>query len=266
MSSASPHADDVRSERELDADPLAALMAVDGQQLAARLAQDAFSRAFKLSFDGDDPGRAAGIGQLADALGNWAAAGEHDEVKALRLALVVAGLDQWGLAYSQAFDMRAIPGLSALIGALRTALDPQAEARFLRQFEALEASESAAIDFKIALRRAIHLALWHAMIACDRSEEAAGILTQLSGMLLALVKHMPSAGWRLVADTLASIQIRCLSDGLAADGLARDTTQGLFEVLSRGLPAAEHDRIMAHATRAVLAWQQANRPVSQLTH
>lgn len=243
----------------IPADGLVALAPVDVQKLAARMAQDAFSQVFRLTLNEDDAGRVRGVAELSVALRNWSTAGGGDDARALRLALIVAGLDQWGLAYSRAFGLVAIPGLSELVGALRVALDPQQEAKFQQQFAAIEASEGNAIDFKIDLRRAIHLALWHAMIASEEREQATAILVRLGGMMTALVTTMPELGWRLVADALAHVQIRCLSEGLAVDGLARDMNEALFAALSNELPPAVRDRVMAHATQAVLGWQQARR-------
>ena len=240
-------------------DDLAALAAPGVQKQAAHLAQDAFARVFRLTLKEDDAGRAQGVAELARGLHNWSAAGEGGDAQGLRLAMVMAGLDQWGLAYSQAFALQAIPGLSELLGALRTALDAPAEARLARQFGAIEAVEGNAIDFKIDLRRGIHLALWHAMIASDEREQATAILAQLGGMLFALVEALPELGWRLVADALANIQIQCLAQGLASEGLAQETTQTLFAALASRLPGEQRDRIMAHASGAVIAWQQANR-------
>ncbi|WP_332674782.1 hypothetical protein [Aromatoleum sp.] len=242
----------------IPADGLLALAPADVQKLAARMAQDAFSQVFRLTLNEDDAGRVRGVGELSVALRNWSAAG-GDDARALRLALIVAGLDQWGLAYSQAFGLVAIPGLSELVGALRVGLDPQQEAKFQQQFAAIDAFEGNAIDFKIDLRRAIHLTLWHAMIASEEREQATTILVRLGGMMTALATTMPELGWRLVADALAHVQIRCLSEGLAADGLARDMNEELFAALSNELPAAVRDRVMAYATQAVLGWQQARR-------
>lgn len=247
-------------------DTLAALVGPDVQKLAARMAQDGFGQVFRLTLNEDDVGRARGVKALMTALRNWSDAADGDEARALRLAMIVAGLDQWGLAYSQAFGLVAIPGLSELVGALRTALEPQQEARFLQQFAAIEAAEGNAIDFKIDLRRGIHIALWHAMIASDEREQATMILTRLGGMMFALVEVMPELGWRLVADALANIQIQCLAEGLAADGLAREMNEALFAALSQELPASHRDRVMAYATQAVLRWQQARRPASGSTH
>ena len=87
---------------------------------------------------------------------------------------------------------------------------------------------------------------------------------ELGSQLLALARSMPVAGWRLVADALAFIQIRCLADGLAAEGVGQEATQALFVALSRELPKAQREVIMAHAARAVLAWQQASRAPEQI--
>ncbi len=248
------------AESILPADPLASLVAPDIQRQAAHMAQDAFARVFRLTVEADDSARAAGVGELRGALANWAQAGGGDDARALRLALLLTGIDQWGLAWSQAFGLVALPGLSELVGALRTGLSPEDEARFLQQFDAVAGREENAIDFKVELRRGIHLALWHSAIASEERDEALRLAAQLGGLLLALVRDMPVAGWRLVADALAHIQLRCLAEGLAADGIGQEATQALFAALARELPAAQRDAVMAHATQAVIAWQRANRP------
>lgn len=250
----------------IPADPLAGLAGIDVQKLAARMAQDGFAQVFRLSLEAGEAGPAAGVESLAEAIRNWSRAAGDEEAAALRMALVVTGLDQWGLAYSQAFGFTGIPALSALIGALRTGLDPRADARFQTQFAAIEATEGNAIDFKVDLRRGIHLALWHAMIASEEREQASAILVRLGGMMFALVRQMPTLGWRLVADALAHIQIQCLAEGLAAEGLANEMNASLFASLSQELPADCRDRVMAHATQAVLAWQQARRQSSTTSH
>lgn len=247
-------------------DALASLVGIDAQKLAARMAQDGFAKVFRLTLEADDADRVAGVQALTDAIRNWSQAGGSEEAAALRLALLVSGLDQWGLAYSQAFGLTGIPALSELIGALRTGLDAQADARFQQQFAAIEAEEGNAIDFKVDLRRGIHLALWHAMIASDEREQASAILVRLGGMMFALVQQMPVLGWRLVADALAHMQIQCLAEGLAAEGLAGEMNASLFASLSQELPTDYRDRVMAHATQAVLAWQQARRQSSSSTH
>lgn len=247
-------------DSSLPADSLCELAVADVQRQAARMAQDAFGRVFRLTLEASDEDRRSGVETLGGAMRNWAQAGEGEDARALRLALLLSGLDQWGLAWSQAFGLAAIPGLSELVGDLRTGLEPQAEARFLRQFEALTAAEGNAIDFKVDLRRGIHLALWHASIASEDRDEALRVAGQLGGLLLALVREMPVLGWRLVADALAYIQIRCLADGLAAEGVAQEATQALFAALSRELPAEHRDAVMAHAAQAVIAWQRASRP------
>ncbi|MFA7476247.1 MAG: hypothetical protein WCY95_10650, partial [Castellaniella sp.] len=55
---------------------------------------------------------------------------------------------------------------------------------------------------------------------------------------------------------LAHIQIRLLEDP-GVNEQAQSGTQCLFASLRQAWPKERHDRIMAQATRAVLAWQQA---------
>jgi len=240
----------------LPEDHLAPLAGADAQRQAAHMAQDAFGRCFRQSV-GEEEG---GEGDLASALGNWARAGDGEDGRALRLAMLLSGMDQWGLAWTEAFGLAAIPGLSRLIGDLRTALPPEEEARFLRQYDALAKEEGNGIDFKVELRRGIHLALWHSAIAAEERDEAMRLTASLGGLLLGLTRAMPAVGWRLVADALAHIQIRCLADGLASDGIGQEATQALFAALSRELPADVRDAVMAHAGRAAVAWQQSRRP------
>ncbi|CAM5505162.1 MULTISPECIES: hypothetical protein [unclassified Thauera] len=252
------------SQTPLPSDPLAALVDGEAQRRAAHLAQEAFARVFRLSVAEPDDVRRRGVEQLRGELAEWAGQAADDEARALRLALLLAGMDQWGLAWTQAFELVAIPGLTELIGALRTGLDAQAEARFLRHFESIGAAEQNVIDFKVELRRALHLALWHSSIATESREEALRLSSRLGGMLLALAREMPIAGWRLVADAVAFIQIRCLADSLAVEGIGQEATQALFAALARELPKDVSDLVMAHATRAVIAWQHAQRGPEQV--
>ena len=247
------------SDDSIPADHLAALAPRDVQLRAARMAQDAFAQVFRLSVEGDEAAAGEGVAQVIEALSNWARAGVDDEARALRLAMLVTGLDQWGVAYSRAFGLQAIPALSALVGGMRTALDAEADARFGRQFAAIEAGEGNVIDFKIDLRRTVHLALWHAMIACEERDEAEAIAQALGGMLLGLSSSMPKLGWRLVADALANMQIRCLADSLATEGLARETNEALFAALGRELPSETRDLVFAHSAEAVRTWLQSGR-------
>jgi hypothetical protein len=241
------------------ADGLANLAPPELQRLAARMAQDAFTRIFRLTLESDEAALQAAVGEMQERASNWARAAPDDDGRALRLALLVSGIDQWGLAYAQAFGLAAMPGVSALLGGLRNALDAAADARFQQQYAAIELAEGDAVDFKMELRRNIHLALWHAMIACTDRDEALAILAALGGMLVALVGHMPTLGWRLVADALALIQLRCLADGAASTDLARETTEGLFVALRQALPREISEPIFAQAHQAVIAWQQARR-------
>jgi hypothetical protein len=239
------------------ADALADRAPPELQRLAARMAQDAFTRIFRLTLEGDDAALQAAVAELEARAGNWARAAGDEDGRALRLALLASGIDQWGLAYAQAFGLVALPGVSALLGGLRNGLDADQDARLQRQYAAIERAVGDAVDFKMELRRNIHLALWHAMIACDDRAEAQAILAALGGMLLALVRQMPVLGWRLAADALASIQLRCLADAAASTDLARETTEGLFVSLRQSLPREVSEPMFAHAHQAVIAWQQA---------
>ena len=241
------------------ADTLAGLAVPEVQRLAARMAQDAFSRIFRLTVEGDEAALQAAVAGIQERAGNWVHAAPDDDGRALRMALLVSGIDQWGLAYAQAFRLAALPGVSVLLGGLRNGLDVAADARFQRQYAAIEGVESDAVDFKMELRRNIHLALWHAMIACTDRDEALAILAALGGMLAALVERMPTLGWRLAADALANIQLRCLADAAANTDLARDTTEGLFVALRQALPREISEPMFAQADQVVIAWQQSRR-------
>lgn len=241
----------------LAADSLAPLIPPDIQRQAARMAQDAFTQIFRLTLAGDPAAVELGVANMEPLCRNWARAGVDDDARALRLALLVMGMDQWGLAYSQAFGLTAIPGLTALLGTLRNSLDAAADARFQQQFARIDAAESDAVDFKMELRRQIHLALWHAMIACEAQEESDAILRALGSLMLTLVERMPQLGWRLVADALAHIQIRCLAEGAAATGLAQESNERFFASLRQSLPREQSDAVFAHANQAAIAWQRA---------
>ncbi|MFV0284499.1 MAG: hypothetical protein ACK5JE_12015 [Castellaniella sp.] len=236
-------------------DPLAALAPPGIQAEAADLARDAFTQAFRHAASAP---AAFPLEALRRQCQDWVRAAADNEARALRMALLLAGLDQWGLAFSQAFGIQAIPPLTALIGSLRTGLDPADDARFQRQFEALDETETAAIDFKIGLRRQINLALWHAMSAGENLEAVKPVIQVLGSQLLALETNMPQLGWRLVSDTLAHIQIRLLEDP-DATGLAQSGTQCLFASLRQAWTKAHYDQVMAQATQAVRTWQQARR-------
>ena len=254
------------TDSSLPADGLAALVSPEQQRQAARMAQDGFARLFALSAEGDAAAIEVAVGEMLPLCRNWARAGGGDDARALRLALLVAGMDQWGLAYSQAFGLAAIPALSALLGGLRTGLDAAADARFARQYAALDSDEASAVDFKMELRRNIHLALWHAMVACPTTEEAEPILRALGSLLCALVERMPRLGWRLAADALAHIQIRCLGEGAAATETARESNERLFAALRANLPADTSAAIFALAGDAAIAWQRARNAQRDPAH
>ncbi len=241
------------------ADQLAALVNPDTQRLAARMAQDVFAGVFRQAAANDGTPDVGILGEVAAQCANWCRAGGSDEARALRLALLISGLDQWGLAYTQAFGLTAIHPLTALIGGLRTRLDVREETLFQRYFEQVDVIESAAVDFKVDLRRGIHLALWHAMVACESSEQVEAIVHTLGSLMVALDQKMPELGWRLVADALAHIQIGLLSSQTPASPLAQEGTQQLFASLRHALPEERYQSILAHSGQAVVAWQQSVR-------
>ena len=138
---------------EIPADQLATLVSPDTQRLAARMTQDAFTTLFRLTLDADNDKLGATLADIDIRCRNWCQAADGADAQALRMALLISGLDQWGLAYSQAFGLTSIPALSMLLGALRGSLDSTADARFLRYFERIEGSEGDAVDFRIELRR-----------------------------------------------------------------------------------------------------------------
>ncbi|HET7774894.1 MAG TPA: hypothetical protein VFK74_00845, partial [Azospira sp.] len=186
--------------------------------------------------------------------------GDHHAGRHLRQAMLLSGLDQWGLAYAQVYGPAAMTGLSALVAGLRAGLDGAGETEgYQAFFERLVHEEAAAFSFKADLRQAIHLALWHTMIATENRGEALQLLQQLGGMMLALPAAMPEYGWVILANTLADIQIRCLAHALAAEGLGQEMTQELFGALSKQLPEEKRQQVMGNAARTVLEWQRSNR-------
>lgn len=238
-------------------DPLADTLPRQTQTDAARLAQDGFAQAFRLTVETPTGERQQSLIETAQRLGSWINEPVEREQSALRAAMLLSGLDQWGLAYSEIFGAEAMGGLSALVGKLRAAL-PEGDGTG-NPIERINNSEASAFSFKAELRKAIHLALWHSMIAEEDRESATGILKQLGGMMLRLLESMPDLGWIIVAHTLADIQIRCLAHQLATTGLAQETTQKLFGALNRQLPPEQRQKIMAGATQTVIAWQQSTR-------
>ncbi|PAS93938.1 MAG: hypothetical protein CGU28_05705 [Candidatus Dactylopiibacterium carminicum] len=242
----------------LPTDTLAELAPEDVQQQAARLVQEAFGVALRLATSQGLP-REEAINRLAGHLREWTALSSSEQTQ-LRMAMLLGGLDQWGLAYSQLLTATELAGVSMLIGDLRAGLDLSAEALCQRFLDGLREDEASALSYKILLRRELHLSLWHALISCNSREEAEPVMRLLVGMLLALVQAMPQLGWRLIADAMASIQIRCLQHGLAVEGLSRDLTEGLFASLSEALPEAARAQVVDHAAEAARAWRDASQP------
>lgn len=240
-------------------DPLITLLPREAQTQAARHAQDGFALAFRLTLEATPETRQKAMLEAAARLEQWIGEADAAGTQALRAALLLGGLDQWGLAYSQIFGAQGMSGLGELVAALRGGKHGAAA---LDAMERIDAAPECAFSFKAELRKAIHLALWHAMIAEEDREGAVAVLKQVGGMMLGLVEKMPELGWIIVANTLADIQIRCLAHGLAADGLAQEMTEQLFGALKQQLPPEQRDRIMSAATQTVIAWQQSTRSSS----
>ena len=247
---------------DLPLDQLAAIAPQDTQRLAARMAQDVFAAVFRLSLDGEAKSLDGSLSRIESGAFNWCRACDNTNASALRFALLISGIDQWGLAYSQTFGLNSIPAVTALLGNLRHRLSPDEDALFQHFFSQIAEFETDALDFKIELRRSIHLALWHAMAACDDHNESRQIMQSLGGLMVALDEKMPQIGWRLLADSLASIQISLLADTAGISTQAQESTQALFEALRHALRKEQFQSILAYSGQAVLAWQQSRRPAN----
>jgi hypothetical protein len=239
-------------------DPLAASLPREAQSEAARLVQDGFAASFRATLEMRARERSREIARIAGHLSAWAAQPTETVTQTLRLALLLSGLDQWGVAYSQVFGAEALAGLTDLLGLLRSSAADQGLAA-IESIELIEAAQENAFTFKADLRRAIHLALWHSMIVEEGRDRAMVILKQVGGMLLQLLAEMPGLGWIIIANTLADIQIRCLAHQLATSGLGQEMTQTLFGSLNQQLPVDDRKRIMPAATQIVIAWQHSTR-------
>ncbi|UCV16862.1 hypothetical protein [Quatrionicoccus australiensis] len=247
------------SAPSLPVDQLAEQADRDSQRLAARLAQEVFSSVFRMAFSTSEEEQGKTLGEVTAHLLEWSRSAASPEAATLRLALLVSGLDQWGLAYTQTFNLTAIPALSALLGALRSQLDARADALFQGYFQQIEEIETDAIDFKVDLRRGIHLAIWHALIACETADEAQAIAQVLGSLMLTLNQRMPALGWRLLADALAHIQIYLLDDNGKIGDIGRQGTQQLLAALSKALPQTTYQAIQRQSSQVILGWQQARR-------
>ena len=247
------------SAPSLPVDQLADLADRDSQRLAARLAQEVFSSVFRMAFSTSEEEQGKTLGEVTAHLLEWSRSAASPEAATLRLALLISGLDQWGLAYTQTFNLTAIPALSALLGALRSQLDARADALFQGYFQQIEEIETDAIDFKVDLRRGIHLALWHALIACETADEAQAIAQVLGSLMLTLNQRMPALGWRLLADALAHIQIYLLDDNGKIGDIGRQGTQQLLAAQSKALPQTTYQAIQRQSSQVILGWQQARR-------
>ena len=65
------------------ADNLSGLAAPEVQRLAARMAQDAFTRIFRLTLDGDEAALQSAVVEIGARAGNWVRAAADDEARAL---------------------------------------------------------------------------------------------------------------------------------------------------------------------------------------
>ena len=247
---------------DLPPDQLAAIAPQGTQRLAAHMAQDAFATVFRLSLDGENKSLNDALSRLETASCNWCKAGESSNASALRFALLISGIDQWGLAYSQTFGLNSIPGVTALLGSIRNRFSPEEDYLFQNFFSQIAEIETDAVDFKIELRRSIHLALWHAMAACESRDESRQIMQSLGGLMVALDEKMPRIGWRLLADSLASIQISLLTNAAESSAQAQKSTEELFEALRQALRKEQFQAILAYSGQAVLGWQQSRRPAN----
>lgn len=247
------------SAPSLPVDQFAELADRDSQRLAARLAQEVFSSVFRMAFSTSEEEQGKTLGEVTAHLLEWSHSAASPEAATLRLALLISGLDQWGLAYTQTFNLTAIPALSALLGALRSQLDARADTLFQGYFQQIEEIETDAIDFKVDLRRGIHLALWHALISCETADEAQAIAQVLGSLMLTLNQRMPALGWRLLADALAHIQIYLLDDDGKIGDIGRQGTQQLLAALSKALPQTTYQAIQRQSSQVILGWQQARR-------
>lgn len=242
-------------------DPLAALVSTEVQRRAAQRVQDVFTGVLRLTVEGaSEAASRTALSEVEERCHHWCLAASETEMEpqVVRRALLISGLDQWGLAYSQAFGLTAFPALSSLVGALRQRLDERGDACFQRFFLQMETEEAAAIDFKVELRRGVHLALWHAMAAAEHEDQAAIVVSALGSLMLALEQRLPTFGWRLVADALAHIQIGWMELEKASPWV-EGQTRALFEALRHALPAERYQTILAHSGQAVVAWQRSRR-------
>jgi len=227
------------------------------------MAQDVFTGIFRQAFEPETTDLGQTLQTVEGRCSNWCQAAEGEEAQALRLALLISGLDQWGLAYTQSFNLTAMPALSALIGALRSRQDARADARFQFYFSQIEAIEADAVDFKIELRRAIHMALRHAMALSEEEADADRMLQSLGNLMLALNDRMPTLGWRLLADTLAHIQSRLLDADTPRLTVACDKPL-LSWVMEYASGRGWQLQVAQTGGRSsVLAWQQARRAAAE---
>ena len=194
-------------------DELAGLANVEIQKEAAGLAQDGFTRIFRLLAEGDEAAAELGLSLIEARARDWAGKGENedDENPAPRPA------------YQRARSMGAWPGRrpsasTALPGSHRPARQSAQPAR-----RASHGPLRTAVRRHRGTRRQCdrfqgRAAPWRSsgVVARNGCKRRSGTVRRTpdaaSGQhdVGTLTETMPNYGWRLLADALAHIQLRCL--------------------------------------------------------
>jgi hypothetical protein len=216
----------------------------DAQDDLARRVQRVFTDTLQRSLDSSAPITPAALDAIVDLLKLSPSAAEES-------ALVLFGLDQWGLAYGQAFGTDCLPVLTAVVAHMRA----QSDDATLDHLQTLADDEGAGFQFKLSLRGAIHLGLWHAMVGEVDDAQGKHLAQCLGSQMLALLDAMPQHGWEILARTFAEIQMRCLAHGIAQTGPAKLLNEALFAALHARIPAEKRTRIIAAADQWVATWQ-----------
>ena len=99
------------------------------------------------------------------------------------------------------------------------------------------------------------------MAACSAAEESTPIVQALGSLMLALDTQMPENGWRLLADSMATLQMALLEQGNAAG--AQEGTQQLFAALQHALPAERYQAALNLSSQALMGWMQARRAATE---
>ena len=72
---------------------------------------------------------------------------------------------------------------------------------------------------------------------------------------------MPENGWRLLADSMATLQMALLEQGNAAR--AQEGTQQLFAALQHALPTERYQAALNLSSQALMGWMQARRAATE---